>query len=146
MIMALLCMMGAACFDYREYRIPNIFPLVMAGGAAVLLLTALFSGMSGAMAYITTGVVAAIGCAIVLVVASALTKQGIGAGDIKLISALALLTGVYCIIGTLFFGVVACSLYAIVALVMKKKKTSSSVPFGPFLLFGYITTLFAISF
>lgn len=146
MILALLCMVGAGCFDYREYRIPNVFPLVMAGGAVVLLVSGFLLGINGAQAHITTSVVAASSCALVLVIASLLTKQGIGAGDIKLISALALLTGIYSIMGTLLFGVVACTLYAIVALVMKKKNTSSSVPFGPFLLLGYIITLFAVSF
>ena len=146
MTLALLCMIGAGVFDYREYRIPNVFPLVMAVGAVILLVAGLLSGMDGAVAYITTSVVAAIACALILIAASALTKQGIGAGDIKLISALALLTGVYSVIGTLFFGVVACTIYAVVALIMKKKTTSSSVPFGPFLLLGYIITLFTISF
>lgn len=146
MLLALVCMIGAACFDFREHRIPNIFPLVMAVGAVILLLLGVVMNIDGAVDYITTNVIAAVGCAIVLAVSALLTKQGIGAGDIKLISALAFLTGVYTVMGTLFFGVIGCAIYAVFALIMKKKKMSSGVPFGPFLLLGYIISLFAISF
>lgn len=146
MLVGLVCMVGAACFDFREYRIPNIFPLVMTGSAVILLVLGVIVKEDGAISYITTSVITAVACAIVLVLASLLTKQGIGAGDIKLISALGLLTGMFSVMGTLFFGVVACSLFAIGALITRKKDRSSGVPFGPFLLLGYIITLFAITF
>lgn len=146
MLLILVCMVGAAGFDFREHRIPNFFPLVMAAGAVILLALGVILKQPGAVSYITTGAIAAVGCGVILLVASFLTKQGIGFGDIKLISAMALLSGIYALMGTLFFGVIACSIYAIVVLLLKKKKASSGVPFGPFLLFGYILTLFAITF
>ena len=37
MLIALVCMTGAACFDFREKRIPNIFPGVLALSGVVLL-------------------------------------------------------------------------------------------------------------
>ena len=146
MLLALVCMIGAACFDFREHRIPNIFPLIMAVGAAILLFLGVVLNQAGSVDLITTSIVASVGCAVVLVVASILSKQGIGAGDIKLISALALLTGVYSVMGTIFFGILTCSFYAILILIIKRKNASKSVPFGPFLLFGYISMVFMINF
>lgn len=146
MIVCLLGLVGAACFDYREHRIPNIFPLVIAIAAVLLLGLGVLAEQVGAVAYITTGVVSSAVCGLILVVASAITKQGIGAGDIKLICAIALIAGVYTVMGTLLFGVIACSMYGIIALILKKKSVSSAVPFGPFLLFGYVLTLFLINF
>lgn len=146
MLICLLCMIGAAAFDYRERRIPNIFPATMAISAIVLLVAGVVLGQEGAVAYITTGVVAAVICGLILVASAAVTKQGIGAGDIKLICAMALIAGVYAVMGTLFFGVVLCSVYAIFVLLIKKKTASSAVPFAPFLLFGYVLTLFMINF
>lgn len=146
MLLALVCMCGAACFDFREHRIPNIFPLIMGLGAVVLLALGFFLQQPGAVSHITTSVVASVGCAIVLVLAAVLTKQGIGAGDIKLISALALLTGVYSIMGTLLYSAISCSLFAIVAYIIKRKEANKSVPFGPFLFLGYIIMLFTINF
>lgn len=146
MAISTVCMVGAACFDIREHRIPNFFPAFLAISAMILLSLGFFLEEAHALAYITSSAFAALGCVVFLLIASALTKGGIGAGDIKLIGALALMTGVYTIIGTLFFGVVSCSIGTIVALIFKKKKMSSTVPFGPFLLFGYIITLFFVNF
>lgn len=146
MIVCLLGLLGAACFDYREHRIPNFFPLIIVIAAVLLLGLGVLIKQTGAIAYITTGFISSAVCGLVLVVASAITKQGIGAGDIKLICAIALIAGVYTVMGTLLFGVVMCSIYGIVALILKKKTTSSAVPFGPFLLLGYVLTLFLINF
>lgn len=146
MIVCLLGLLGAACFDYREHRIPNIFPLVIALSAVLLLGLGVLAEQAGAIAYVTTGILSSVVCGLILVVASVITKQGIGAGDIKLICAIALIAGVYTVMGTLFFGVVSCSVYGIIALILKKKSVSSAVPFGPFLLFGYVLTLFLINF
>lgn len=146
MLVCLLGLLGAACFDYREHRIPNIFPLSIAIAAVLLLGLGVLAEQVGAIAYITTGVVSSVVCGLILVVASVITKQGIGAGDIKLICAIALIAGVYTVMGTLFFGVLACSIYGIIALILKKKSVSSAVPFGPFLLLGYVLTLFLINF
>lgn len=146
MNMAMLCLLGAACFDYREHRIPNFFPALLAVSAVLLLGLGVALQQPGAVAYVTAGAISAIACGLFLVVASVITKQGIGAGDIKLICALALMTGVYGIVGTLFFGVVLCSLTAIVGLLLKKIKKDGALPFGPFLFLGYMITLFAIRY
>lgn len=146
MLFCFLCLLGAAAFDYREHRIPNIFPAAIAVAAVVLLGAGVLLGQKGASAYITTGVVAAIVCGLILVLSAAVTKQGIGAGDIKLICAIALIAGVYTVMGMLFFGVLLCSVYAVIVLLLKKKSAGSAVPFGPFLLFGYVITLFVINF
>ena len=146
MAISTICMIGAACFDLREHRIPNFFPAFLAISALILLALGFILDETSAIAYVVSSGFAAIGCVVFLLVASALTKGGIGAGDIKLIGALALMSGVYTIIGTLFFGVVSCSVTTLVALILKKKKMSSAVPFGPFLLLGYIVTLFLVNF
>lgn len=146
MLICLLCLLGASCFDYRERRIPNVFPATIAIAAILLLGLGVLLKQEGAVAYITTGVVASVACGLILVVTAVITKQGIGAGDIKLICAIALIAGVYTVMGTLFFGVVLCSIYAIIVLLLRKKSASSAVPFGPFLLLGYVLTLFLINF
>lgn len=146
MLSCFLCLLGAASFDYREHRIPNAFPAVLSIAAMVLLGMGVLVGQEGAVAYITTGVIASVACGLILVAAAAITRQGIGAGDIKLICAIALIAGVYAVMGTLFFGVIMCSVYAFIVLILKKKTASNTVPFGPFLLFGYVLTLFMIKF
>lgn len=141
MILSLICLLGAAGVDFREHRIPNIFPLIMVvGGMACLGLGIAFS-QEGAISYIVSSVMATIGCAICLTVASILTKQGIGLGDIKLLCSLALVGGVYVFCGTLFFSVIFSSIAAIILLARKKKSMKEAIPFGPFIWAGYIVTV-----
>lgn len=146
MMIALLCMVGAACVDFRERRIPNIFPIVMALSGIVLLITSVILQQNGAGAYITGSVVSCVVCVVFLMLASALTKQGIGAGDIKLIGALALLTGVYAVIGTIFFSSLICGIVAVVALITRKMSVNNSLPFGPFLFVGFVMTVLTGNF
>lgn len=138
---ALLCLVGSGCVDFIEHRIPNLFPLVMAVGAILLLTLGCLTGQEGAFAYIVSSVFSAAVSAACLTVASLLSRHGIGAGDIKLIAALALMGGVYVICGTLFFAMVACAITSIILLATKKKTIKQSVPFGPFVLIGYMITI-----
>lgn len=146
MIIALLCMTGAACVDFRERRIPNVFPSIMTVSGMTLLIAGVILKQNGAVAYMTGSFVSCAASVILLMLASALTKQGIGAGDIKLIGALALLTGVYAVIGTIFFSSFICGVVAIVALITRKMSANNSLPFGPFLFVGLIITVLTGNF
>ena len=143
MSIALVCLTGAACNDYREHRIPNRFPLIMAITGIACLAIGYFTNQAGSTSYIFSCLIATVGVSLCLTLASVLTKHGIGFGDIKLLSALALTGGVYTICGTLFFGMVLCAIVAIVLLVMKKKTIKESLPFGPFIYFGFCITVLA---
>lgn len=143
MNVALLCLTGAAAMDYREHRIPNIYPLVLAVCGMICLVIGYFSNQAGAMAYVVSSAIATVGVAICLTLAMVLTKHGIGLGDIKLLCALALLGGVYTTCGTIFFAMMACAILAVILLATKKKNLQSSLPFGPFVLAGYLITIFA---
>lgn len=142
MFTALVMLVGSACFDYREKRIPNIFPLILSVSGIVLLILGHILQQNGAMSYVISSTFATVGCAICLTVASALTKQGIGAGDIKLMSALAIVGGVHMICGVLFFSVVSCSIAALYFIITKKKSLKETVPFGPFIFLGFVISVF----
>ena len=146
MLVAFLCMTGAACVDLREKRIPNIFPLVMVLTGMVLLALGVILKEDGAIAYVTSNFLTAVVCVAILVLASFLTKQGIGAGDIKLIGALAIICGVISVIGTVMYGVFSCGVVAIVMLITKKMSTKNSLPFGPFLYIGFLVTVLTGNF
>lgn len=143
MNIALICLTGAAAMDYREHRIPNIYSLILALGGIVCLAIGYFSGQAEANAYIFSSVIATVGVAVCLLSARALIKQGIGIGDIKLLCALALMSGVYAICGTVFFAMTACAILAVILLATKKKNIQSVLPFGPFIFVGYLITIFA---
>lgn len=138
---ATVCMTGSGCVDAREKRIPNIFPAIMSISGVILLIVGVLTGQDGAFAYIASSLFATLTTVLVLMIAAALTKGGIGPGDIKLLGALALLCGVYTIGGTAIIGVSICALYSIFLLVTKRKGLKESLPFGPFLLAGFFCSV-----
>ena len=141
MSIGMVCLSGAACNDYRDYRIPNIFPLTIAISAIACLSIGYFTSQEGATAYIFSSVFAAVVVVIFMIVASLLTRRGIGMGDIKLLTALALLGGVNTIGWTLIFGVAVCAVVAVFFLITKKNTVKGTMPFGPFIFIGYIITI-----
>lgn len=143
---ALVCMVGSGCVDFVEYRIPNIFPLVLSVSAVVLLTTGYITQQQGAFSYVISSVFSCAVCTIGLVIAALLTRSGIGAGDIKLIASLALIGGVHIVAGTIFWGMLLCACAAGVLLITKKKTMKQSIPFGPFLLIGYMVTIWTLDF
>lgn len=143
---ALICLTGSACVDYIEHRIPNIFPLVLAVGAAAMLTIGCVTKQEGAIGYVMSSVFAAAVSAACLIIGSFLSHNGIGMGDIKLITALALMGGVYTVGGTLFFAMTMCALVSCYLLITKKKTIKGSIPFGPFILLGYMLTICASIF
>lgn len=142
---ALVFLSGAAGNDLREKRIPNIFPLVMTLIALGTHTAAYFGELNGENTEFFGSLIAALVVGLGLVLVSFLTKQGIGMGDVKLVSALALECGVFLFCRVLFFSMVWVAVVAVLLLLTKLKKLSDSLPFAPFLFLGFVTALLTIS-
>lgn len=141
MLLILVFLTGAAANDFREYRIPNFYPLVIALGAIIIHVVAVLTGQDGAVAYVSSAVYATVITTVFMVIVAFLTKHGIGAGDIKLLASMSMVGGILTMMSVLFFSVFISALSAAVLLISKKKKLSGSVPFAPCIYFGYIITL-----
>lgn len=146
MLFMLVIVTGSACFDLREHRIPNIFTgaLFLLGVAS--LVVGFIVSQDGALSYVISGVFACAGCTVALIVVSFFTKQGIGAGDIKLLAAMAITGGVALICGVMFFSVIYCAICAIILLATKKQTRKDALPFGPFIYLGFITSILTIDY
>ena len=70
---------------------------------------------------------------------SLISKGGIGMGDIKLFSVLGILLGWQATFNVIFFSVLFVAVYGVYRVVRKKDSKKSSIPVGPFALFGMIT-------
>ena len=77
-------------------------------------------------------------CVVLFYVLSRLTKEGIGMGDVKLISVVGLLLGLSSTLMSVLFSLILCTLASIVLLFGKKKSRNDRIAFGPFMFFGYI--------
>ena len=131
----------AAYTDALSRRIPN---QVVLGTAAVFagctLLDFLFSGMD-AVAMMVNGLVSAGVFFLVFFLVRMASHGGVGYGDIKMITAAALIFGVYGTFSFLLTSHVAAALVAIVLLICKKASRKDGLPFGPFFYLGYLATL-----
>lgn len=63
-------------------------------------------------------------------------------GDVKIVSSLGLLCGLYFVLYVLLFSLVVCAITALVLMAVKRRKKNDSLPFAPFLFFGYIIAVF----
>jgi prepilin signal peptidase PulO-like enzyme (type II secretory pathway) len=69
-------------------------------------------------------------------------KEGMGGGDIKLVFVLGLFLGFPAILMSLYLAFVIGALVALTLIIFKKNKLKGSLPFGPFLIFAGLLTLF----
>ena len=137
----LVILTGCACVDGLEHRIPDFLTGTLALSALALLAAGFLTGQTGAFGYLQSSLFAAVVTAACLVIGAVLSHQGIGTGDIKLLAALGLMGGVNVVMGTIFFGMIPCALVSAGLLITKKKTLKEAIPFGPFLLVGYILTV-----
>ena len=143
LIIILEALIAAGWIDLRENRIPNIIPAFLSfAGLAFLGIEFLING-EGGQSYLVSCLLAFFVPGIVLYIVSSITHMGIGAGDIKLICSVGLIGGVNVLSGTVIFGTLFCAVVAVTLLITKKKSMKSTLPFGPFLMAGYILSLFA---
>lgn len=77
----------------------------------------------------------------VLAVVSIVTRQALGAGDVKMFGVIGLLSGAVCTYTTLVFSVFIAAIVSIVLLITRKKGKKDTIPFGPCTLIGYIAVV-----
>ncbi len=71
-----------------------------------------------------------------------LKKEGMGGGDIKLIAMIGAFLGWQGVLLTIFLAALSGSVIGIAMIAMKGKTRADLIPFGPYLVFGALTSLF----
>ena len=69
-------------------------------------------------------------------------KEALGGGDIKMMAMVGALTGWKGVLSTTFFGSLTGTIVGIFLILLKGKKKETKIPFGPFLAFGAVITIF----
>lgn len=142
MCMVMLAFMSAFAFIDREYSVvPNqlllialVTWLIMIGGYVVvahqegfaLLLFSLGGAFLGGMMFL---------------VCYFLSKKQLGGGDVKLAFVIGLFMTTERVLPVIIYGTLACCLFSIVLLIMKKTTLKSLIPLVPFLHLGLCITL-----
>ena len=132
-----MAVLAAAVIDLKTRTIPNYIPLSLIILRFIVLLLE-FILNTDALGYMVSSILGCLLCAFVLVIANRLSKGGIGGGDIKLLSAVGFMCGIYVVCSTMLLALVACVLTSFILLAARKCTRKDSVPFGPFIWIGFL--------
>ena len=132
--------------DYYLKIIPNFILLLLLAVRVVLYIVEFFVLKPKVLSIFVSDLIGfAFGFGILLV-ASLISKQAIGFGDVKLFGVLGLITGFQCTFFTLFIALVISAIVGIVLLIRKKINRKESMPFAPFVLIGFLVVLYTVSY
>lgn len=137
-VVVALILLSAMIIDSKTRLIPNVLILCSLGIGALLLLLEFIFVRDTFLISLLMSIAGFICCVVLFYVLSRLTKEGIGMGDVKLISVMGLLLGLSSALMSVLFSLILCTLASIVLLFGKKKNKNDRIAFGPFMFFGYI--------
>lgn len=127
--------------DLKEKRIPNGVLLIMLGAWAVYILINMAVDINAALRIAVMSVSGMMFNGIVFVIGYYLTKKKLGGGDVKLAAVLGLFFTIERSFGVLLYGLILCSLFSGVMLILKKAKADTQIPLCPFLFAGALIML-----
>lgn len=132
---------AAAYIDALSHKIPNWIVLCTAAVfAGCTVLDFVLSG-TDAVPMAINSVLAAVVFFVVFFLVRLASRGGVGYGDIKMITAAALILGIYGTFSFLLVSHVLAAVAAIALLVSKKATRKDGLPFGPFFYLGYLATI-----
>lgn len=134
----LVCVMVVVgIIDYKFYLIPTSF--IFAASLLSLFYNYSALGSLGFIDHVIGAFAAAIFFGIIVLVT---LGRGMGEGDIFLGFLIGLVLGVKMAIVAIFLAFFIGALVSIVLLMLRKKRLGEAVPFGPFLILGFFSSLF----
>lgn len=132
---------AAAYIDALSHKIPNWIVLCTAAVfAGCTVLDFVLSGTDAVPMALNSVLAAAVFFVVFFLVRLA-SRDGVGYGDIKMITAAALILGIYGTFSFLLVSHVLAAVAAIALLVSKKATRKDGLPFGPFFYLGYLVTI-----
>lgn len=132
---------AAAYIDALSHKIPNWIVLCTAAVfAGCTVLDFVLSGTDAVPMALNSVLAAAVFFVVFFLVRLA-SRGGVGYGDIKMITAAALILGIYGTFSFLLVSHVLAAVAAIALLVSKKATRKDGLPFGPFFYLGYLVTI-----
>lgn len=123
--------------DAKYFTIPNQLLLMWLGIQSIILTMTLVVGHVDTLINATLGAVV---MGIFFLITYYLSKKTLGGGDVKLAFIMGLSMGIHLILSAVFYGLIICAVFSIVALATKKLTKKDALPLAPFLFCGMIAT------
>lgn len=131
--MVLLLVAAAAVKDFKSRQIPDTVNIliVVIGFVKIIVLAEMRK----------SSIVGFVCAAVLMTICKLVMKDGLGAGDVKLISALGFFLGISRFIPFMVITSLVSVIVATVMVILKKMKKNDSLPFAPLVLVGYILNM-----
>ena len=117
------------------------FPLLLAAGFALFTLLDFLLRPAQVAGLLVSGLLGGAGMLAALGICRLISRGGIGMGDIKLLSAMALVLGLYGGVCTLLYAQLMALVCAVVLLISRRASWKDSIPFAPFFWGGFLLSL-----
>ncbi len=137
----ILMLLAAAIIDQKTHMIPNEIILTLLGSGMLFLLIEFFYNRESFINMFRMACIGLLVCIVLFYILARLTRNGLGFGDVKLITSIGWMIGLAPTLFTVLFALILCSFAAIFLLLKKKKSKKDRLAFAPFLFLGYIVTL-----
>jgi leader peptidase (prepilin peptidase)/N-methyltransferase len=132
----------ATVLDIKTKKIPNKLVLIMLAAWAITLIPLIFLETSQAIILLIDSALGfCLGGGLFLLV-YAVSRKGVGGGDVKFMAATGLYIGLYGIIPAIFYGSILAAITGLALLLLKKIKRKDKIPLAPFLYTGILITMF----
>jgi leader peptidase (prepilin peptidase)/N-methyltransferase len=142
---ALVSLLIAIAFvDYKHMIIPNGFVIAGLIIGIIKLAVSIFTDAFGSWTLYAIGFAAgALPLLLVMLFcALILKKEAVGGGDIKLMAFAGLILGWQLVIPAYLIGIITGAVAGLVLMAAGKKQRGDEIPFGPFLCFGILVSVF----
>lgn len=127
--------LAAAVIDIKTRIIPNYISLALIAARVIIFIYEIIC-VENAISYLISSLIGCFFCALLLIIANRISKGGIGGGDIKLLSCIGLMSGIYVVFSTLLLSLLACIVISGVLMLLNKRTSKDHLPFGPFIYLG----------
>ncbi len=127
--------------DHKEQIILNKHLLILAGIRTFLLICEWLVYPTYGLSILFSSIMGALIGTLVFGICYLVSKGGMGAGDVKLITVLGFYVGRSVIMSVMVLAVLCSAVYSVVNLIRKKTSLKAEIPFAPFIMIGTVLAM-----
>lgn len=128
----------AVCIDVKKQIIPNMLCIILLIVVALFDCYQILLQIDNAKAFALSFLIGGGAAFIIFFISMLISRGGIGAGDVKLITIIGLCVGSTNILNVIFYTLLASFVYSIVMLILRKVKLKDFIAMAPFIYIGML--------
>lgn len=141
LLVLVLIILPTAAVDYKTHKIPNKFMLFALILRCLIYVVELIVSKSSALLVLKDSVVGALVVGVFFFLLLLIFKNSIGMGDVKLFAIMGLYQGLWGVVNSVFFSLVASFVISIFLLATKKKNKKDVISFAPSIFIGTVIAI-----